>query len=203
MTEIALRDSSHLTAQQQDAIKTISESSQELTQFVGSILNLGRIESKDIKLQLKSRDVNALLTETIQKLDYYAKQKSIRIVTEFEPLFSVKIDEDLMRQVFSNLIENAVKYSPEGSSVLVTTEETEGRLMVQVADQGMGIPNDELENLFTKFYRSRSVRDGAIKGNGLGLYLARYFVQLHHGQISVESEPTKGSTFTVELPMDL
>ena len=203
MTEIALRDSSHLTSQQQDAIKTISDSSQELTQFVGSILNLGRIESKDIKLQLKSRDINALLTETIQKLDYYAKQKSIRIVTEFEPLFSVKIDEDLIRQVFSNLIENAVKYSPDGSSVLVTTEEQNGRLMVQVADQGMGIPGDEIENLFAKFYRSRTVRDGAIKGSGLGLYLARYFVHLHNGQISVESELTKGSTFTVELPMDL
>lgn len=203
MTEIALRDTTKLTSSQREAIKTISDSSQELTEFVGSILNLGRIESKEIKLQLKSRDINALLNETIQKLDYLAKQKNIRIVTEFEPLFSVKIDEDLMRQVFSNLVENAIKYSPEGSSILVTTEETGGRLMVQVADQGIGISADEIENLFTKFYRSRNVRDGAIKGSGLGLYLARYFVNLHNGQISVESEPAKGSTFTVELPMDL
>ena len=203
MTEIALRDTGAMTPTQREAIKTISESSQELTEFVGSILNLGRIESKEFKLQLKSRDINALLTEAIQKLDYMAKQKNIRIVTEFEPLFSVKIDEDLMRQVFSNLLENAIKYSPEGSSILVTTEEMSGRLTVQVADQGIGIPADELENLFTKFYRSRNVRDGNIKGSGLGLYLARYFVNLHNGEISVESEPTKGSTFTVELPMDL
>ena len=118
-------------------------------------------------------------------------------------MFSVKIDEDLMRQVFSNLVENAIKYSPEGSSILVSTEEVDGQLVIQVADQGMGIANDELDSLFTKFYRSRTVRDGTIKGSGLGLYLARYFVDLHRGQISVESELNKGSTFTVELPMNL
>lgn len=203
MTEMALRDSTPLSAAQQEALSAINQSSEELTEFVGSILNLGRIESKDVKLHLKSKDVNALLTDVAQKLQYLAKQKNINLITEFEPLFSVKIDEDLMRQVFYNLIENAIKYSPDGSSILVSTEEVDGRIVVQVADQGMGIPSDEIENLFTKFYRSRTVLDGAVKGTGLGLYLARYFVDLHKGQINVESEKNKGSTFTVELPMNL
>jgi signal transduction histidine kinase len=203
MTELALRDNNTLSPKQQDALRTINQSSEELTEFVGSILDLGRIESKEIKLQLKSKDINALLTEVVQKLDYFSKQKNITVVTEFEPMFSVKVDEDLMRQVFYNLVENAIKYSPEGSSILVSTDEVDGRVVVQVADQGMGIPADEIGNLFMKFYRSRTVREGAIKGSGLGLYLARYFVDLHAGQISVESEKNKGSTFTVELPMNL
>lgn len=203
MTEVVLHEQAPLSNKQIEALKTIGESSQELNEFVGSILNLGRIESKELKLQLKSRDINALMGEIIQKLSYLAQQKNISIVTEFEPMFSVKIDEDLMRQVFTNLVENAIKYSPENTSILISTEEANGRLIVQVADQGMGVDKTEVPHLFTKFYRSKNVRDGAIKGSGLGLYLARYFVDLHHGQISVESEPRIGSTFTVELPMNL
>ena len=147
--------------------------------------------------------MNALLGNVIDNLKYLAKKKNIKIVTEFEPMFSMKIDEDLIRQVFTNLIENAIKYSPENSSILVSAEEVDGRVVVQVADQGMGIPDDELNQLFTKFYRSKNVRKENIQGTGLGLYLARYFVNLHRGQIYVESEKNKGSTFTVELPMGL
>jgi signal transduction histidine kinase len=203
MTEVAMRDHNQLSTQQLEALRTIGTSSEELSEFVGSILNLGRIESKEIKLHLKSKDVNALLTEVVNKLDYLAQQKEIKIITEFEPMFSLKIDEDLIRQVFTNLVENAIKYSPENTSILISTEEKEGRLIVQVADQGMGIPREEQGHMFSKFYRSKNVRDGAIKGSGLGLYLSRYFIDLHKGSISLESEPQKGSTFTVELPMNL
>ncbi|OFZ18428.1 MAG: hypothetical protein A2Z20_04400 [Bdellovibrionales bacterium RBG_16_40_8] len=203
MTEIALSDPNHLSLQQVEALKTINASSEELTEFVGSILNLGRIESKEIKLHLKSKDINALLNQIIHKLKYLAQQKDITIMTEFEPMFSVKVDEDLIRQVFTNLIENAIKYSPKNTSILVSTEEIDGKVIVQVADQGMGVAKEEQPHLFTKFYRSRTVRDGAIRGTGLGLFLSRYFIDLHHGAISVESETGTGSTFTVELPMNL
>ena len=203
MTDVALRDKNSLSGQQTDALQTINRSSEELSKFVGSILDLGRIESKEIKLQLKSKDINALLNQVIENLQFLAKKKNIKIHTEFEPMFSMKIDEDLIRQVFTNLIENAIKYSPEDSSILVSAEEIEGRVIVQVADQGMGIPEEDQTQLFTKFYRSRDVREGSIKGTGLGLYLARYFVNLHRGEITLESEKSKGSTFTVELPMEI
>jgi signal transduction histidine kinase len=202
MTEVALREPDNLTTQQLDALKLIGRSSEELTEFIGSVLSLSRTESKEIKLQLKSKDVNALINEVIGKVHYLAKQKNIEIVTELEPLFSLKIDEDLMRQVFTNLIENAIKYSPENTKILVTTEEFDGRIQVQVADQGFGIPKEDMQNLFSKFYRAKNVSED-IKGSGLGLYLSRYFVNLHRGDITVESEPQRGSTFTVELPMNL
>jgi signal transduction histidine kinase len=203
MADVVMSDSNKLSHKQIDAVKAIGASSEELTEFVGSILNIGRIESKEIKLHLKSKDINALINDVIQKLQYLAQQKNIQIKTEFEPMFSVKVDEDLIRQVITNLVENAIKYSPKDTSILVSTEEADGRLIIQVADQGMGIPKAEHNQLFSKFYRSKTVRDGAIKGSGLGLYLSRYFVDLHKGSISVESEAEKGSTFTVELPMNL
>jgi signal transduction histidine kinase len=201
MVESLLRDTTHFLPEQKEAVKSISTSATELKDFVGSILSLSRIESKEIKLHIKSRDINAVLQDVANKCDYLAKQKNIRLITELEPMFSIKFDEDLMRQVFTNLIENAIKYSPENSSILLSTEEMDAKVIVQVADQGIGIPAEDIENLFTKFYRAKTVRDSEIKGSGLGLYLARYFVDLHKGQIQVESEQGKGSTFTVELPM--
>lgn len=203
MAEIMLKDQAPLSPSQRDALVTINRSSEELSEFIGSILNLGRIESKDIKLQFKSKDINSLLAEVLRKLDYLAQKKNITILTEFEPMFSVKLDEDLMKQVFINLVENAIKYSPENSKILISTEEINSQVVVQVADQGFGIPPEELQNVFDKFYRSHNVAASPIKGSGLGLYLSKYFVDLHYGRIAVESEYQKGSTFTVELPMNL
>jgi signal transduction histidine kinase len=203
MTDVVLTDHTPLSHSQKDAILTIRNSSEELSEFIGSILNLGRIESKEIKLQLSSKDINSLLKDVIKKMEFLAQKKNIEVITEFEPLFSIKVDQDLLQQVFSNLVENAIKYSPENSRILVSTEELNGQIVVQVADQGIGIPPEEQPNVFEKFFRSASVTNGKTKGTGLGLYLSHYFVRLHKGNISLESEHGRGSTFTVELPMDL
>lgn len=202
MVDIAMQGSGSLTPQQKEALTTINQSTEELSVFISSILNLGRIESKEIKLNLHGKDVNLILDDVVRKLQFMAKQRNIEIVTEFEPLFSIKLDVDLMRQVFSNLIENAIKYSRDGGKVLVSTEESDNHVIIQVADQGIGIPADELPNIFMKFYRSKEIKNTPIKGSGLGLYLAKYFVELHHGVISVESVHQQGSTFTVKLPME-
>lgn len=200
MADVVKSDPNPLSPRQSDAIDTLRRSSEELLDFISSVLNLGRIESKAIQLNLQSKDVNALVREIVTKLDYLARSKNIEIRTELEPLFSIKFDVDLIRQVFSNLIENAIKYSPEGTSILISSEEREGWVVVQVADQGPGIPEDELPHLFMKFYRSRNAKGSSIKGSGLGLYLAKYFIELHKGRISLDSTFGQGSTFTVELP---
>lgn len=200
MADVVKSDPTPLSPRQTEAIETLRRSADELLEFISGVLNLGRIESKAIQLNLQSKDVNALVREIVTKLDYLARSKNIEIRTELEPLFSIKFDVDLIRQVFSNLVENAIKYSPENSSILISSEEREGWITVQVADQGPGIPEDELPNLFMKFYRSRNAKGSTIKGSGLGLYLAKYFVELHKGRIWLDSTPGQGSTFTVELP---
>jgi len=200
MTDVVLKDPNPLSSRQREALETLAKSSQELLEFVSSILNLGRIESKQLELHLQSRDPNSLLTEAIDKLEHLAASKNIKIICEFEPLFSVKMDVDLMRQVFSNLVENAIKYSPENTSILITSEENDGKVVLQVSDQGVGIDEDELAHVFNKFYRSKTAKTSPTKGSGLGLYLAKYFVELHSGTISIDSRPGVGSTFSVELP---
>ncbi len=202
MADVIRGEHGALNETQQVALDTISQSSEELTEFIGSILSLSRIESKEMKLQLRSRDVNQILRDVVRKVEYLAKKRNIEIVMEMEPLFSFTMDEDLLKTVFSNLIENSIKYSPKSTKVLITTEELDGEVIIQVADQGRGIPTEDLQHVFERFYRARNSRINTA-GNGLGLYLAKYFVELHNGRIEVESLLDKGSTFTVRLPINL
>lgn len=201
MTDVILREPTPLSHQQRDAVDTIKQSGDDLLKFINSILNYGRIESQAIQLHLQSRDVNSLLDEVITKHDFLARVKKIQILKEYETLFPISLDPDLMKQVFSNLVENAIKYSADETKILVSTEEKAGFIVIQVADQGHGIPSEDLPNLFMKFYRSQQAKSSPIKGSGLGLYLAKYFVELHNGKIFVESTYGQGSTFTIELPI--
>lgn len=201
MAHLIISDHNPLSEKQKTAVENIYSSSEELTQFVGSILNLSRIESKEVKLQLKSRDINLVLKEVIQKCEDLSRKNRLEIRTELEPLFSFKIDENLLRQVFTNLLENAIKYSPVEGKILVTSEESNGNVIIQISDQGMGIPEPDLPFIFDRFYRSKNALQSEVSGSGLGLYLSKYFVELHHGHIEVESFVGKGSTFSVVLPM--
>lgn len=202
MLEILINEKANLSFKQREAIDFIRSSADELLRVLSAILNYARIESEGVEIHRSSKDINILLEEVISKHLFLAKLKNIQIIFEAETLFPILIDADLLRQVFANLIENAIKYSPEGTKVLVSTEEISGQwLKIQVSDQGIGIAPEELPFIFSKFYRSQQVRSSAIKGSGLGLYLSNYFVKLHQGQITVESEVSLGTTFTVELPI--
>ncbi|WP_413558733.1 ATP-binding protein [Bdellovibrio sp. HCB209] len=202
MTDVILSDQVTLSAQQREAVDTIKHSSDDLLKFISSILNYGKIQSEGVELHLQTKDINQVLQEVIRKHEFLAKVKRIQIVSELEPLFPIPMDPDLMRQVLSNLVENAIKYSPDDTKIMVSSEEKSNHVVIQVSDQGPGIPEDEQANIFTKFFRSKNVKSTQIKGSGLGLYLAKYFTELHKGRIFVESKDGKGSTFTVELPME-
>lgn len=201
MTDVIMKDDVVLSSSQREALDHIRNSGDDLLRFISSILDYAKIESEGVRLKTESRDVNEILREVVKKYEFMAKVKNIQLVTELEPLFSIPVDPDLISQVFSNLIENSIKYSPEHSKVLISTEETEGFVIIEIADQGQGIADAELSNIFMKFFRSANAKASPIKGSGLGLYLAKYFVELHHGRIEVESIKGLGSTFTVELPI--
>ncbi|MFN7824927.1 MAG: ATP-binding protein, partial [Pseudobdellovibrionaceae bacterium] len=202
MTEIIAKDASPLSNPQREALDMIKQSSEDLLKFISTILHYAKIESQGIELHMESRDINEILKEVIRKHDFLAKLKHIQIKAELEPLFSIKVDPELMKKVLSNLVENAIKYSPENSKILITSEEVDNKVVLQVSDQGMGIDPEDLPNIFMKFFRSKNAKSSPVKGSGLGLYLAKYFVELHGGSISVESALGQGTTFTVELPFN-
>jgi two-component system phosphate regulon sensor histidine kinase PhoR len=191
-----LRRELTLTEKQQELLESIENSNNELKHYITSILNLSRIESQQVILNKKSNDINLLIQQTLKRLRPLAQQKSISVEEKLETLFSVECDEDLMRQVLANLIDNAIKYSPTGAQVIVSSQEEQGAVRVFVQDFGPGIPKDQLPKMFRKFSRLSKV-----KGTGLGLYLAKYFIELHGGSIRVESEEGKGTTFSFTLPI--
>jgi len=203
MTELIRKDPQVLSSPQVEAVDSIRSSASELLGFINSILNYARIESQGVVLQRVPKDPNQLLEEVVRRHEFLATAKKMRIRTELEPLFSLSVDPDLLKQVFSNLLENAIKYSPEGSEVIVRSQELDGKVQVSFTDQGPGIPTDEQDFLFEKFFRSRNAKSSPIKGSGLGLYLAKYFVELHNGHVFVTSALGKGSTFTVQLPLQI
>lgn len=202
MTEVIYKDPVQLSPHQREALDTIRHSSDDLLKFINAILQYGSIESQGVQLHKQSKDINQLVADVIKKHQFLANVKKIKIIQELEPMFPTSVDPELMKQVFSNLLENAIKYSPDESTVWVRSREEDDKLIVEIQDQGMGIPQEDLPNIFMKFFRTHNAKTTTIKGSGLGLYLAQYFVELHKGKISVDSTQSKGSKFTVELPID-
>ncbi len=180
-------------------LHAIIDSTKELNNFITSILDLTKIESRNVALNLVSKDINQVVTNIVDSLKYEAATKEINVTKELAPLYPIEFDMNLMKRVLSNLIENAMKYSGEGTKVEVKTWDDETWVYVRIKDNGVGIPSEDLENIFEKFYRVKNDASHTIKGSGLGLYLVKYFVELHGGMISAESEIGEGTSFLIKL----
>lgn len=187
------------TSEQKKLIKDISDATIELNRFITSILDLIKVESQKIDLSKTSKDVNKIIESVVETLKFEADRGKVSIELELGPLYPIKMDAMLMRRVLSNLIENGVKYSGENSVLEVTTFDDEKWVYIKIKDNGVGIPAEDLEHIFDKFYRVRNDASHKVKGTGLGLYLVKYFVELHEGKISVESNINEGTCFTIQL----
>jgi two-component system phosphate regulon sensor histidine kinase PhoR len=182
----------------------IQTQAQRLNRLIEDILNISRIESGLIKVAKEPVSLAILIEQQMSMIRKYADEKNITIVGRSPIIFDqVYADKDMISQVIVNLLSNAVKYTPRGGSVRVSTEvdEAAGRVRVSVTDTGVGIPEEEMEHLFEKFYRVAANNKHA-KGTGLGLNLVKQIVEtVHNGRVIVTSKVGVGSTFGFELPM--
>jgi signal transduction histidine kinase len=201
LTERLAREANELKHEHREILEAISKSNDELTNYIVSILNFQKIESQKPIVNRKSNDINALIEEVVNRLDPLAKDKKIELKMELEPMFSAEFDEILIKQVLNNLIENAIKYNGENTQVLVSSGETDDFLFVSIADNGVGIEESQQTRLFKKFSRLEKGTAERVKGTGLGLYLSKYFIELHGGKIEVESKSGEGTKFTFYLPI--
>lgn len=177
----------------------IIDSTKELNKFISSILDLTKIESSNFGLNKQSKDVSSLIETVVKELSFSAGQKEVQIKKDLAPLYPIQIDSTLITRVISNLVENAIKYSGPGSIVHIKTWDDDKWVYIEITDNGAGIPPEEIDNIFEKFYRIKNDANHAIKGTGLGLYLVKYFVELHGGTISVQSTLGKETKFLVKL----
>ena len=140
-----------------------------------------------------------MIEEVVGELNFQAKQKQIKVEVDLAPIYPIQMDLTLIKRVLSNIIENAIKYSNNNTNVVVKSWDDDSWVYVDVKDTGPGIPDSDIEYIFEKFYRVKNDASHSIKGTGLGLYLVKYFVELHGGEISVESVVNNGTTFLVKL----
>ncbi|HZP77366.1 MAG TPA: ATP-binding protein [Pseudolabrys sp.] len=171
-----------------------------LTHLIDNLLNSSRLLDSGVELYFHPTEIDpaALLHELCQLHREIAPDAEI--VEEFDALpAAMTADAKLLFQALSNLISNAIKYSPDGGAIKVSASAKAGQIVIAVEDHGIGIPEQDVSQLFTRYFRASNV--SGITGTGIGLYLVRMVVELHGGSIGVDSRETRGSTFTVKLPL--
>lgn len=179
--------------------RAIEEETDRLSRLVNDLLEVSRMAASGIELRTGPVDLEWLVRRAVRRLG--ARTASHAIVVEAEPdLPEVMADHQRVEQVLYNLIDNAVKYSPEGSRIVVSARRRDGEVAVSVSDQGMGIAAQEQGRVFERFYRGARVRDQQISGVGLGLFICQSIIQAHGGRMYIESEVDRGTTVTFTLP---
>lgn len=180
----------------------IYDESERLNRLIGDILELSKIESRRAPLILSPVDIKQFMTNTIAILEVSADQKQIEVnLTSPEELY-MEGDEDRLRQIFVNLLSNAISYTPEGGKIFVNISVTEQeKVQITIKDTGIGIPEKDLPRIFERFYRVDKARSRGSGGTGLGLSIVKHLVEMHKGTITVESAVGEGTTFTLELPL--
>lgn len=168
--------------------------------LIDRLLTAGRLESGRLTLEPEALDLIAILDESAMAVKSIAKKKNIEINISAPPApLMVWGDKSGLQQVFVNLINNATKFSPEGSTIKVEVSEVANRVQVAISDQGLGIPPEDLPNLFEQFFRARNVTLAEIPGSGVGLYIVKSIITELKGEIKVQSELNKGTTFVITL----
>jgi len=173
-----------------------------MLRMVMDLLDLARFDSGIARLDKAAVDLNRLLAQVVERLDPQARRRQVELVTEIEALPAIDGDLDRLAQVFTNLLDNAIKHTPEGGRVGVKAAKKNGWVEITVADSGGGIPAEEIPRIFERFYHiDKSRQGGAERGTGLGLAIAREIILAHAGTIQVQSEIGRGSNFVVNLPI--
>lgn len=171
-----------------------------LTHLVQGLLDVSRAESGQLVLDLRPVDLSALVRDLAEDVVVLAEPKQIRVETRVQPDVMVRGDTVRLHQALLNLIENAIKYTPEGGSVSVHVDANQEHALIRIGDTGVGIPDDQLPRIYDRFYRVDKARSKDVQGTGLGLAIVKWVVELHRGTIHVESAVGVGTTFTMTLP---
>lgn len=186
---------------QREFLGIIHRQAEQLVQLVSNLLNISRLESGMLELDREPVQLLNVLQETASKLQSIAHEKGVVLETDLPgSLPTVTGDRDWLEQVVTNLLGNAIKFTPEAGRVVIGARQSNSEVMVEVSDTGIGIPADSLDRIFTKFYRVPHRTGERSTGTGLGLHIARQIVEAHGGRIWVESALGQGSTFRFALP---
>ena len=179
----------------------VAEDAARLSRLIDDLLELSQIESKAVPLKRRPVLLRPLLEEVIARLRHQLEGRSVRVELSVPPETPpVDGDPERLRQIFSNLLDNAIKFNQSGGRIAITAGAADGQLRVSIEDTGIGIPETDLPRIFERFYRVDKARSRELGGTGLGLAIVKHLVELHGGSVSAASRVDRGTTFTLLLP---
>jgi two-component system, OmpR family, sensor kinase len=199
--ESIARNSSNLPAEIRDTIGSALEETHRLTKIVENLLAISRLEAGDARKQRERLDFAELARNTADQMRLLAEEKHIHLDCNGAEAVEVDADPARLKQVVVNLLDNAIKYTPESGRVSISVMKQDGRAVFEIADTGIGISPDDLPHIFDRFYRADKARSRQMGGTGLGLSIVRSICLAHEGQVKVESIEGRGSVFHIQLPL--
>jgi two-component system phosphate regulon sensor histidine kinase PhoR len=190
-----------INTEQQEYLNIIITATKTMNQLIKSLLNITRIEAGNIEVVSRRVDLAALIEELCIQFEPEAKLRDMTLSYKIDPnMEPLNTDPLLVKEVCSNLLSNALKYSPDGSNVSITADVDEGNVVIAVHDNGYGIPQHEQERVFSKFFRAENIATKDVTGTGIGLYLVSMVVKSLDGDLWFKSTENKGSSFYLSLP---
>lgn len=181
----------------------VKKNSQRLGQIVNDLLILSSLEKDEASIEgisMANQKIASVINEAISVCEYKAAAKKVMIKFDDSPNYTCEVNAGLMEQAIVNLIDNAIKYSPENGIVNVTLDESSKNIIIRVIDNGPGIPSKYHARIFERFFSVDKARSRTMGGSGLGLSIVKHIVLNHHGQVFVEDNPPSGSAFTILIP---
>lgn len=189
-------------AERQNAAGVILAEAERMHRLVLDLLELTRLESGTLQIQHQPLDLGRILAAVVEKFSLQARRAGINLGMNLPPLPTINGDGDRLAQVFTNLVENGLKFTPAGGVVQISAKVEREQVIIEVQDNGIGISADDQKHIFERFYQvDKSRRGGAGRGVGLGLAIAQQIILAHGGTLQVRSEPGQGSIFSVHLPV--
>lgn len=191
-----------VNSEQKDMLGSIYNASKFMQALLEDLLDISKIESGKIELDKQIHDFNLVVKQQVELHQLLAKKKNINLYMSLSDIPPFSFDQNALIQVMSNLIGNAIKFSPPKTNIFVVTEQAEDRIRFSVRDEGPGLSQEDQELLFKEFQRLSAKPTGGEKSTGLGLAIVKKLIRLHNGEVGAESELGKGSTFFFSLPIE-
>ena len=196
-------DAGDMKEEQNEFVKEMYDSSLRMIKLVNSLLNVSRIESGRIQINPQPTDLKVLAEQVIHALEKTIKEKKLNIITSIHPKIGlIPVDASLMGEVFANLLTNAVKYTPEGGDISVFISQKEEEILIQVSDTGYGIPLNQQDRVFKRFFRGDNIVTKQPDGTGLGLYITKAIVESSGGKIWFKTKENEGTSFWFTIPKE-
>jgi PAS domain S-box-containing protein len=199
--ELVLDDGDELPAEQRGFLQIVDRNADRLLHLVSDLLLIAQADAGRLSFDWADVELEPIVAQCVLAAEPAAEQGGVELVFNSEPLELIRADASRIAQLLDNLISNAIKFTPSGGEVHVRVESSGGSAVIEVRDTGYGIAAEDQEQLFERFFRTRSANVMAIAGTGLGLSIAKAIVDAHGGSIGVESVEHEGTTFRVELPL--